>query len=195
MSISRTLQHSRQRICELNYMSVTFYSCESPPVQNEKIMHATRAKRLPYYSEIVPFKQPWISHLKIFQGFLTSLGLHDKQPSSPINDLMNILFIRSLPDISGASFEAKVFVASGTGGLPISVTSMILFTISTTSLILGRALACLARHRLATTASFWADLRLCFPSSLGSKIKRNFFESERCGLTHSNSFCSFFGRF
>jgi hypothetical protein len=38
-------------------------------------------------------------------------------------------------------------------------------------------------------------LMLYFPSSFGSMINLNFLTSERCDLTHSKRFCSFFGRF
>jgi hypothetical protein len=137
----------------------------------------------------------WVERNYI-QNVLTNLGLHVcqfKQPFSPIIGSTNLLFKRSLLDFMESSSEAKLIM--GGKGLPISVVSTIRFNISKISLILGRDLACRTKHLLATAANFWADLREYFPSSLGSKISSNFLRLDRCGLTHSNSFCSLLGRF
>ena len=133
--------------------------------------------------------------LKIFSQVLTTLGLHIghiKQPFSPISGSTSFFKI-SLLDFLVSSCRGKLF--SWVWGLPLSVDSIIWLIMSRTSLIFGRDLDCRTRHRLATDASFLADLREYFPSSLGSKICLNFLASERCGLTHSKSFCSLVGRF
>jgi len=114
------------------------------------------------------------------QNVLKDLGLHVcqfKQPLSPIIGSTNLLFKRSLLDSMKSSSGAKIFM--GGRGLPISVVSTIRFTISNTSLILGRDLDCRTKHLLATAANFWADLREYFPSSLGSKISSNFLRLDR----------------
>ena len=91
------------------------------------------------------------------------------------------------------STDGKVF--NGGSGLPDSAdASTIRFTISNTSLILGRDFGFLIKHRLATVASCWADLIWYFPFSLGSNINWNFFTSDRYGFIHGKSFCSFLGR-
>ncbi|GER51262.1 bifunctionaluridylyltransferase/uridylyl-removing enzyme [Striga asiatica] len=77
--------------------------------------------------------------------------------------------------------------------LTVTVDSTTRSTILRTSLIIGRFLGCLSRHRLAMAASRWADLGSYLPSSFGSKICSNFFMSERWARTKSRSICSFLG--
>lgn len=87
-------------------------------------------------------------------------------------------------------------VFNGGSGFPAPVdASTIWFTISSTSLILGRDFGFLTTHRLATAASFWADFSWYCPFSLGSTISWNFFVFDRYGFIHSKSFCSLLGRF
>jgi len=154
----------------------------------------SRGKQVEQSSLLTLNKKAASIHELLHQSKIHCLVLQaDQHPLSPIIGSTNLIFIRSLLDLSGASFGAKLFI--GSKGLPLSVVSTILLIISRISLILGRVFACLTKQQFATAASFWAVLMLYFPSSLGSKINLNFLAPERCGLTHSKSFCSFFGRF
>lgn len=123
------------------------------------------------------------------QHALTTFDDHIRcsQLLSPI--LMSIMLLFPFPSVS------PMVLTGGSELQPIPRDgSTIRFTISNTSLIFGRDFEFLVKHRLATTASLWADLIKSFHSSLGSNICRNFLESARCGFTQSKSFCSFLGR-
>lgn len=129
------------------------------------------------------------------QQVLISFCLHfqNNVPLSLVFDSM-ILLLCFVLVWSGVSLDVELL--RGRRGLPASAdASTILFTISNTSLIFGRVLAFLTKHRLATWESLLTNRREYFPSSLGSTICRNCFASDKYGFTHANSFCSLLGRF
>ena len=146
---------------------------------------------------LMQFKHKLHGHVRLSfynQHVLKSFGVHRRknQPFSPVFvSTILLLFFVSLS--SEVSSDARFF--KGSCGLAIPDDgSTSLFTISNTSLIFGRFFGSLTKHLLAIIASFCTALREYFPSSLGSIMSRNFFRSDKCGFTHSKSFCSPLGR-
>lgn len=129
---------------------------------------------------------------------VTTFGLQVRQanhPFSPTIGSTNLLFNRSLLDLADSDLLLWLVTGFSWGVLVADVISTTRLTMVSTSLILGRTFGYFTRHRLATAASFWAVFIEKLPSSFGSNIMRNFFTSDKWGLTQSKSFCSFLGLF